>query len=81
MSFQGDYYALGDQIRELSKLSANFPNDKSYIGRSTGDEKLVSLRRLVCDRQRINKRDAVIENISFWEDSITAKLQFAVCYR
>lgn len=41
----------------------------------------ISLRRLVCDKLHINKRDAVIENISFWEDSITAKLQFAVCYR
>lgn len=63
------------------KAIGELSNDKSYIGRSTGNEKLVSLRRLVCDKQHINKRDAVIENISFWEDSITAKLQFTVCYR
>ena len=29
---------------------------------------------------RINSRDAVSENISLWEDSITAKLQFIGCY-
>jgi len=63
------------------KAIGDLSNDKSYIGRSTGNEKLVSLPRLVCDKQHINKRDAVIENITFWKDSITAKLQFAVCYR
>ena len=66
---------------ESFQTIGDLSNDKSYIGRSTGNEKLVSLPRLVCDKQHINKRDAVIENITFWEDSITAKLQFAVCYR
>ena len=50
-----------ESFQAIGELS----NDKSYIGRSAGNEKLVSLRRLVCDKQHINKRDAVIENISF----------------
>lgn len=69
-----------DQIRSLPGSCRTYKSQVLYWS-FAGPEKLFHFGTSALLQARINSRDAVSENINLWEDSITAKLQFFVCYR